>query len=64
MAELATPAMDVPKATARPCTGEASEPRMAAMSVALCSARPVPRRVSIMPSSVPSMPSSTSRPTR
>ena len=28
------------------------------------SAIPVPRRVAIMPSSVPSMPSSTSRPTR
>ena len=64
IAEVATPAIEVPKATARPSTGAPSEPRMACRSVALSSASPVPRRVAIMPSKVPSMPSSTSSPTR
>ena len=64
MAEAATPAIEVPKAKPRPFTGAASEARMASRSVALSSARPVPRRVAIMPSRVPSMPSNTSRPTR
>lgn len=62
-ADVATPAIEVPKAKPRPFTGAASEPRIASMSVALSSARPVPRSVTIMPSRVPSMPSSTSRPT-
>ena len=37
MAELATPAIEVPNATARPCTGEASEPRIAAIIRAVSS---------------------------
>ena len=64
MAEVATPASDVPNATPSPITGTASEARTAARSVALCSACPVPRRVTTMPAKVPSMPSSTSRPAR
>ncbi len=37
---------------------------MACRSVALCNATPVPLSVAIMPSSVPSMPSNTSKPTK
>ena len=64
MAEVATPAIEVPKAKPRPLTGAASEARMACRSVALSSARPVPRSVTTIPRKVPSMPSKTSRPTR
>jgi hypothetical protein len=45
-------------------TGAASDARIACKSVALSNAMPVPRSVATMPSSVPSMPSNTSRPTR
>ena len=64
IAEVATPAIDVPNAKLKPLIGAASEARIAARSVALSSAAPVPRSVVTMPSSVPSIPSSTSRPTR
>jgi hypothetical protein len=64
MAEVATPAIEVPKAKPSPLIGAPSEPRIDCRSVALSSAMPVPRRVTIMPSKVPSMPSSTSKPTR
>ncbi len=64
MAEAATPATDVPKASPSPLTGAERELRMADSSVALSSATPVPRSVSTMPMKVPSMPSSTSRPAR
>lgn len=64
MAEVATPAMDVPNAKPSPLTGAANDARMAPRSVALSSAMPVPRRVTTMPRNVPSMPSNTNRPTR
>jgi hypothetical protein len=64
MAEVATPAIEVPNANPSPLTGAASESRIACRSVALSSAVPVPFSVATMPSSVPSMPSNTSRPTR
>ncbi|MNT70587.1 hypothetical protein D3C72_2089920 [compost metagenome] len=64
IADVATPATEVPNAKPRPLTGAASEARMACRSVAVSSAMPVPRRVATMPRNVPSMPSSTSRPTR
>ena len=63
-AAVAMPAIEVPKAKPRPLTGAASESRMACRSLAVSSAMPVPRNVAIMPSKVPSMPSSTSRPAR
>ncbi|MOA44583.1 hypothetical protein D3C78_1668850 [compost metagenome] len=64
MADVATPAIDVPNAKPRPLTGAASDARMAPRSVALSSAMPVPRSVTTMPRNVPSMPNNTSRPTR
>ncbi|MCY1218774.1 hypothetical protein D9M72_307250 [compost metagenome] len=64
MADVATPATEVPKAKPSPFTGAASEARIACRSVAVSSAMPVPRSVDTMPRNVPSMPSSTSSPTR
>ncbi len=64
IADVATPAIEVPNANPSPLTGEASEARIAGKSVALSSANPVPLRVATMPRSVPNIPSNTSRPTR
>ena len=64
IADVATPAIDVPNAKPRPLTGAISDARIASRSVALSSAAPVPLSVTTIPSSVPSIPSSTSRPTR
>ncbi|VWB98604.1 hypothetical protein BPA30113_04611 [Burkholderia paludis] len=64
IADVATPAIDVPNAKPSPFTGAISDARIASRSVALSSAAPVPFSVTTIPSSVPSMPSSTSRPTR
>ena len=64
MADAATPATEVPKASPRPFTGAESEERTACRSVALSSARPVPLSVTTMPRKVPSMPSSTRKPAR
>ncbi len=64
MADAATPATEVPKATPRPFTGAASEARMVCRSVVFSSAITAPLSVTTMPRKVPSMPSSTSSPTR
>ncbi|SIL21982.1 Uncharacterised protein [Mycobacteroides abscessus subsp. abscessus] len=64
MADVATPATDVPNAKPSPLTGSASDARMDSRSTELSSASPVPFSVATMPRKVPSMPSSTSSPTR
>ena len=64
IADAATPATEVPKASPNPLTGAASDARMACRSVVLSSAMTAPLRVTTMPKKVPSMPSSTSSPTR
>ena len=64
MADAATPATEVPNARPRPFTGAASAARMVARSAVLSSACTAPCSVTTMPMKVPSMPSSTSRPTR
>ncbi|MCY1540178.1 hypothetical protein D9M68_758020 [compost metagenome] len=64
MAELATPATEVPKEMPRPLMGAASAPRMAPRSAEPSSANTAPLKVTTMPRKVPSMPSMTSRPMR
>ena len=64
MAEVATPATDVPNDRPRPLMGAANAERMACKSVVLSSANTAPLSVTTIPRKVPSMPSITSRPTR
>ena len=64
MAEAATPATEVPKATPRPLIGAARPALMDSSSVEPSSASTAPPRVSTMPMKVPSRPSMTSSPTR
>ena len=64
MAEVATPATEVPKAKPRPLMGAASAARMACRSAEPSSANTAPLNVTTMPRNVPSMPSITSSPIR
>ena len=63
IAEAATPATEVPKASPRPLIGAASAARIACRSAEPSTANTAPRKVTIRPRKVPSMPSMTSRPT-
>ena len=64
MAEVATPATEVPKAKPKPLMGSENAARMPAMLLLPSSANTAPLSVTTMPKKVPSMPSMTSRPTR
>ena len=64
MAEVATPATEVPKAKPRPLMGSENAARTPAIELEPSSANTAPLSVTTMPKKVPSMPSMTSRPTR
>ncbi len=64
MAEVATPATEVPNASPRPLIGSENAARMPAMLLLPSSAKTAPLSVTTMPKKVPSMPSMTKRPTR
>ena len=64
MAEVATPATEVPKARPKPLMGSEKAARIPAMLLLPSSANTAPLSVTTMPKKVPSMPNMTSSPTR
>ena len=64
MAEVATPATEVPKAKPRPLIGSENAARTPAMLFEPSSAKTAPLSVTTMPKKVPNMPSITNRPIR
>jgi hypothetical protein len=64
MAEVATPATEVPKARPRPLMGSEKAARIPATLLEPSSAKTAPLSVTTMPKKVPNMPSMTSKPTK
>ena len=64
MAEAATPATEVPKASPKPLMGAANAARIACRSVLPSREKAAPFSVTTMPRKVPNMPSITNNPTK